>query len=54
MAGVNRICGSSDDASEVIRAAIAADASVSFRYEKPDGTVTRHNAVYPKQLFDQG
>jgi len=54
MVGTNRSRSSSDDASAVIRAAIAADASLSFRYEKPDGTVTRHNAVYPKQLFDQG
>jgi hypothetical protein len=54
MAVVNHIHGSSDHLSEVLHAAIAADAGVSFLYEKPDGTITKHNAVYPKQLFHHG
>ncbi len=44
----------SADIREALLAAIATKSAVSFRYHKADGTVTRHNAVYPKQLFEQG
>jgi len=42
-----------DDSMEVVQAAIAEELPVSFWYERSDGTVTRHNAVYPKVVFQQ-
>ena len=39
---------------EFIRAAIDQGLPVSFRYERSDGMIARHNAVYPKEVFRQG
>lgn len=42
-----------DDSVEVIQAAIAGELPISFGYERSDGTIARHRAVYPKAVFEQ-
>ena len=34
--------------------AIKKKEGISFRYLRPDGQVTRHNAVYPREIFSKG
>lgn len=44
----------SPDVTSTIRTAMERHLPVAFRYRRPDGKVTRHNAVYPRQLDRDG
>ena len=37
-----------------LRDAIKKEEGISFKYLRPDGQVTRHNAVYPREIFSEG
>jgi len=43
-----------DGTTAVLRAAIKDRAAVAFVYQRADGAITRHNAVYPRMVFQHG
>ena len=43
-----------NDVTSTVRTAMERDLPVTFRYRRPDGKVTTHNAVYPRRLDLEG